>query len=301
MKLAVLDAPSNLGLRPPSPNRLPGVYKLPKALRAKGLVEKLNAKDAGEVAPPEYSEQPDFQTGFRNGIKIAAYSADLADKIASLVNDQYFPIVLGGDCSILLGSMLALRSLGTYGLCFLDGHDDFAYPRSKKYPGLLTAAGLDLGLVTGHGPAELVDIRELLPYVEPSNVVALGFYRDPADEADYDTDAISRTPINIIDIDRIQAVGVQKAASLAVEHLKKSGIQGFWIHLDADVLDQSVMPCVDSPNPKGLTFAELRQILSALLGSGLAVGMEVTIFDPELDPEGRYAAELVSTLVQSFA
>jgi arginase len=61
------------------------------------------------------------------------------------------------------------------------------------------------------------------------------------------------------------------------------------------------MPCVDSPNPKGLTFAELQEILVALLGSGLAVGMEVTIFDPELDPEGKYAAELVSTLARSFA
>lgn len=300
MKLTVLDAPSNLGLRPLLPNHLPGVFKLPKTLRALGLLEKLKADDAGEVTPPAYSEQPDFQTGFRNGMKIAAYSEELAVKIASLVNNQYFPIVLGGDCSILLGSMLALRSMGTYGLCFLDGHDDFAYPRSKKQHGLFSAAGRDLGLVTGYGPEELVNIRGLLPYVKTSDVVALGLYHDPADEADYVTEAIFQTQIKVIDINQIRAFGVQKAVNLALKHLEDSGIQGFWIHLDADVLDQSVMPCVDSPNPKGLMFAELREILTVLLGSSLAVGLEITIFDPDLDPEGKYANEFISTIIQSF-
>ncbi len=301
MKRAVLDAPSNLGLRPPRPGHLPGVFLLPKSLRAKGLLEKLNAEDAGEVKPPEYSEQPDYQTGFRNGLKIAAYSEALADKIAHLINNQYFPIVLGGDCSILLGSMLALRSLGSYGLCFLDGHDDFAYPRSSKWQGLYTAAGRDLALVTGYGPEDLVNIRGLLPYVNPSNVVALGFYHDPVDEAEYATEAIYQTPIKVIDIHQIRAIGVQEAAHRALEHLKAADIQGFWIHLDADVLDQSVMPCVDSPNPNGLMFDELREILTLLLGSKLAVGMQVTIFDPELDPDGKYASALVETIAQAFA
>jgi arginase len=197
--------------------------------------------------------------------------------------------------------MLALRSLGTYGLCFLDGHDDFAYPRSNKKHGLFTAAGLDLGLVTGYGPAELVIIRGLLPYVKPSNVVAFGLYQDPADEADYATEAISQTQIQVIDIHQIRAVGVQKAVSLALERLKNSDLDGLWIHLNVDVLDQSVMPCVDSPNPKGLMFAELQEILTALTGSSLAVGMEVTVFDPELDPKGKYASAFVSAIVQSFA
>jgi len=279
---------------------VPGVWQLPKALRRKGLLEHLRASDAGEVTPPEYSTEPDLSSGFRNGTKISGYSKYLANKIASLIQNNEFPVVLGGDCSILLGSTLALRSLGEYGLCFIDGHDDFAYPKSDKNFGFYTAAGRDLGLVTGHGPDELVNINGMSPYVKTSNVVALGFYHDPADKIDYEIEAIHRTDIKTIDIDKIHTIGVQNTLLLALENLDKQNNKGYWIHLDVDVLDQSIMPAVDSPNPKGLLFEELIEILSALLLSDRAIGMEITIFDPELDPQGTYANELVSAIARSF-
>lgn len=299
-RIATLDAPSNLGLRPPQPDHPPGVWQLPQALRAQGLIQHLNAQDAGEVKPPAYSSEPNLRTGFRNGAKIAAYSKALAGRVAALLRDDYFPVVLGGDCSILLGNLLALRSLGEYGLCFIDGHQDFAYSRSSKHFGLYAAAGLDLGLVTGYGPDDLTNINGLKPYVKDSNVVALGFYDDPADSADYRTEAIYQTSIKTIDIDEIHRVGAHQAALSALERLEQPSLKGFWIHLDADVLDQSIMPAVDSPNPKGLTFEELVKILRALLGSDYAIGMEITIFDPELDPDGKYAAEFVTAIAQSF-
>lgn len=183
-KISVLDAPSNLGLRPPQPDHLPGVWRLSAALRAQGLVQHLKAQEAGEVQAPAYSTEPNRQTGFRNGTKIAPYSQALASRVVPLVQTGYFPLVLGGDCSILLGNMLALHSVGEYGLCFIDGHADFAYPRNNQYLGFYAAAGLDLGLVTGHGPDDLTNLNRLKPYVKHSNVVALGFYDDPADATD---------------------------------------------------------------------------------------------------------------------
>jgi arginase len=299
--ITVLDAPSNLGLRPPTPNHVPGVWQLPQALRRQGLLERLQADDQGIVLPPEYSAEPDFQSGFRNSVKIADYSKALAQAISGLIQSDRFPLILGGDCSILLGSMLALRSLGEYGLCFIDGHDDFAYPKNRQRFGFYTAAGLDLGLVTGYGPDELADINQLRPYVNPSNVVALGFYHDPADADDYETEAIYQTTIKTIEVEKIHRVGAHQAALLALRHLEQSKTKGFWIHLDADVLDQSLMPAVDSPNPKGLRYGEFVEILRVLLKSDSSVGMEITIFDPELDPDGRYAAEFVSAIVQSFS
>lgn len=299
-KITALDAPSNLGLRPPGPNRIPGVWKLPKKLRALGLLDYLEADDAREVRPPDYSTKPDNKTGFRNGTKIAAYSKILAKKLAGLIQDNRFPLVLGGDCSILLGNMLALRSLGEHGLCFIDGHDDFAYPKSSKNHGLYTAAGLDLGLVTGYGPDELVNINNMRPYVRTTNTVALGFYDDPADSEDYRTESIYQTDIKTIDINKIHSVGAKEAALLALRSLENSNTNGFWVHLDVDVLDHSVMPAVDSPNPKGLMYEELIEILRTLLKSNYAIGMDITIFDPELDPDDRYAAEIVSAIVQAF-
>ena len=79
------------------------------------------------------------------------------------------------------------------------------------------------------------------------------------------------------------------------------GVEGFWIHLDADVLDDELMPAVDSRQPGGMNYGELVELLGAFLRSGLAVGMEVTIFDPELDPTGEIAEGFTAALVESFS
>src|SRR5687768_1867749 len=121
--IALLDAPSNLGLRPPAPGRIPGVYRLPDAIRVHGLLERLGAHDAGRVPAPPYSPEPDPATGYRNGTALAAYSLALAERVEALLRAGHFPLVLGGDCSILLGDLLALRALGRFGLIFIDGHD----------------------------------------------------------------------------------------------------------------------------------------------------------------------------------
>jgi arginase len=298
--LAVLDAPSNLGLRPLRPGHVPGVWRLPGALRAQGLVERLQALDAGEVAPVAYSPAPDPRTGFRNGTQIAAYSTALAQRVATLILAARFPVVLGGDCSILLGNTLALRNLGRYGLCFLDGHADFAYPRTAAFLGSYAAAGLDLALATGHGPEALTDLQGLRPYVDEADVVLLGFSDDPADGADFETEALYLSRIQTIGIEALRALGPGRATAAALERLERPGLDGFWIHLDADVLDQSVLPAVDSPNPRGLGFEDLTAILQGLLRSDRAAGIEITILDPELDPDGHCAGELVEAIVRSF-
>ncbi len=77
-------------------------------------------------------------------------------------------------------------------------------------------------------------------------------------------------------------------------------LKGFWIHLDADVLDPEVMPAVDSPSANGLTFEALIKLLKGILKSSPAVGLEFTVFDPDLDPDGKLAASLADALVSSF-
>src|SRR6185295_18391978 len=133
--LVVLDAPSNLGLMPPARGRVPGVHKLPAALRAAGLVAGLRAADAGGVPAPAYSAAIDPDTGIRNAYALRAYSLELAKQVGKLVEAGAFPVVLGGDCSILLGNLLALRRLGRYGLFFIDGHTDLQTPRTSPTGG----------------------------------------------------------------------------------------------------------------------------------------------------------------------
>jgi arginase len=271
--IAVLDAPSNLGLRPLGGVE-PGVSGLAGALRACGIVERLGARDAGACAAPPYS----FEMA-SNRAAIAAYTPELAGRIGALLDDGSFPVVLGGDCSILLGAGVALKRRGRFGLAFVDGHLDF---RSLEWaPEVGAVAGEDLAVVTGHAEASLADIDGLEPYFREQDVVALGEREGDIDEHR----ALAATGITVRDLASLRQAGP------AVPSVP------YWIHVDADVLEISA---VDSPAPGGLGFDELTASLRVLL-AGDAVGLQVTVFDPSLDPDGSQARALTDCLVAAFA
>jgi arginase len=291
--LAVLDAPSNLGLRPPAPGREPGVRRLAAALRAAGIVQQLGAEDAGELVPPPYVPDRDPTTGWRNRDAIARYSVALADRTAALIAGGRFPLVLGGDCSILVGNALALKRLGCYGLVYLDGHLDFRHPGNS--PDVGTAAGEDLALVTGRGAPEIADLEGRGPYLRDADVVALGDR-----ENDEQTNDILATEITVLNLAAVRRLGPTEAARFTLDTLAPRGLDGFWLHLDADVLDDAVMPAVDSPAPDGLSYGELIALLRPLLRSPLATGLEITIFDPDVDPDGAIAQSFTEAIVAAF-
>jgi arginase len=172
-KLVLLDAPSNLGLRPPVPGTIPGCYKLAGALRDQRLLERVSAREGGVVVPPRY-DRGDWKPGdgVFNAQAIADYTRRLGDRLYGHLRAGEFPVVLGGDRSILLGSMLALRRIGRYGLAFIDGHSDFRHVGNSAEVG--AAAGEDLALVTGRGQSDLTDLDGLNPYVRDADVSALG-------------------------------------------------------------------------------------------------------------------------------
>jgi arginase len=291
--IVVVDAPSNLGLAPPRPGAEPGCRGLASSLSDRGIVGRIGAKDGGRVLSPLYSPEVDPATGIRSGEALRAYSIDLAERIGAFVREGSFPVVLGGDCSILVGNMLALRRIGRFGLAFMDGHLDFRHPGNSEIVG--ATAGADLALVTGRGPARITDIDGLGPLVRDGDVVALGEREDYPEWRD-----IHETEIAVWDLGELRALGPAQAALKFVGRMEARSVNGFWIHLDADVLDDAIMPAVDSRQPGGLSYSELVELLRVLLRSGLAVGMEVTIFDPELDPTGEIAAGFTDALVEAF-
>jgi arginase len=294
-RIVVVDAPSNLGLSPPSPGAIPGCWRLAEVLRQQGIVTRLGASDGGRVEPPPYTPNHDT-TGTRNGLAIAGYAVRLADRLGELLDADRFPLLLGGDCSILLGAMLALRRRGRYGLAFVDGHLDFRHPGNSSR--LSAVAGEDLAVVTGRGPEPLADLEGRRPLVADAVVVALG-HHDP--DRGWYQEVTTATAITVIDAEQIRRRGAADAAANALAVLEGGGVDGFWIHLDIDVLDREVMPAVDSPDPDGLTDQELITLLRAFAASDLAVGVEVTIFDPDLDPDGHLAQELARMVVEALA
>jgi arginase len=291
-KISVLDAPSNLGLRPPTPDSVPGAYKAPWALRDAGLLDKLGATDAGAVVPGRYVAAWKPGDGVRNGVAIAQYARKLADRVAAIRAAGEFPLVLGGDCSILLGPALALRREGRFGLAYLDAHSDFREPANSPYVG--SAAGEDLALVTGRGHGYLTDIDDLEPYVRDADVIHLGI-RDEEDLQDF-----AGLGIELRTSGQIIADGVGEALKAAEKVLVRPDLDGFWVHVDADILDPSFVPAVDTPTPGGLTPEQLVELLRGLLALPGAAGLEFTIFDPDLDPDGQQATLLAELLTAAL-
>ena len=164
-QFVIFEAPSALGLR------ATGVERLPEALKAAGLQEGLQAHYAGRVDPLPSTPHRDSTTHLLNGDEIRVYSQHLADTLVPLLHQQLFPVVLGGDCSILIGATLALRRLGRYGLFFVDGHTDFYQPEAEPSG---EVASMDLALISGRGPTLLSDIDGLRPLVRDEDVVAFG-------------------------------------------------------------------------------------------------------------------------------
>lgn len=286
-RLTLLDAPSNLGLKPPAPDREPGVKYMPAALREHGLMIRLRAEDSGEVVPPLYEDVIDSQTNIRNARAIRDYSLTLADRIGQLVDGSFFPIVLGGDCSILLGSALALRRRGRFGLLFIDGHSDLLTPENSETGG---AAGMDLALATGTGPDSLVAIDGLIPYFRPADVVVFGYrWPDPREKS-------RATPVKPMVAFSLETIRNQGAADAAAKAVAQFEDLSYWLHLDVDVLSPEWMPAVDSPDPGGMNPAELLAVLRTGIQSDRCLGMELAIYDPTLD-SGKRGARLIVDLM----
>jgi arginase len=290
-RLALLDAPSNLGLRPPARGAVPGVYKLPGALRDPGVLARLAARDAGVVTPPRYLSDWRPGAGTRNQAAIERYSPRLADRIEALLDAGEFPVVLGGDCSIILGTMLALRRRGRFGLAYIDGHTDFRHPGNAA--AVEAAAGEDLALLTGRG-GTLSDLEGLRPLVRAEDVVAVG-----ARAGDEDLEEVAAAAIAVRTDAEIRRGDAARVGGEAAGRLAEIG-DGYWVHLDADVLDPALMPAVDSPDPGGLSFDELASLLRPLLLSERAIGLQLTILDPDLDEDGHLAGRFADLVVAAL-
>ncbi|MGG7510839.1 arginase family protein [Plantibacter sp. YIM 135249] len=289
--IAIVSAPTNLGLRPPEPTSTPGTSKAPEALREAGLHAALladGAIDAGVVLPGRYVDDANPGSGrIRNQDAVLDHAHRLADRIGAVLDAGHRPLVLGGDCSILLGTGLALARRGRHGLVHIDGHTDFRHPGNSDECASL--AGEDLAAAIGlHWPA-ISDIDGMGPLFSGTDVVHVG-----ARDDDEELVEVRRLLGDVVTASEVRAHGVVDTAHRA-RSVVDAAPDGSWLHLDIDVLDAAVFPAVDSPDPGGLQADELIELLRLLAPT--AVGAQVTVFDPDLDPDGRYAM-LLSRIIR---
>lgn len=286
-RYAIVEAPSVLGLKPT------GVETLPRRLLELGLAERLEARHAARLEPPPYDAHRDPETLTLNARGLAEFTPRLANAVEAVLESDEFPLILGGDCSILLGSTLALRRRGRFGLLFVDGHADFYQPEVNPNG---EAASMDLAFATGHGPRALTDFEGRAPLVRSEDTVAFGF-RDADEQAEYGSQPLPQD-LRAFDLAAVRRLGIAEASRAAVEPLTRLELDGFFVHVDADCLNDAIMPAVDYRIPDGLTWDELRVTLATALASGRAIGLEIAIYNPKLDADGAAGRGLAALLAE---
>ena len=291
-EFVLIEAPSNLGLKEPRPGVEPGVKLFPSAMEQEGFASLAGTKKRTRVDAPSYSGEIDPESKVRNAGKIIEYSRELADAIDKHIQKKEIVVVIGGDCSVLIGASLSLKRNGNYGLFFIDGHTDYVLSHQSGSNG---AAGMDLAIVTGNGHNKLTNIENLKPYIEEKNVFCFG-NRDLSE--DWYVNAIVQSNIHYYDLPAVRANTISFITGRFLEMIASKKLEGFWIHLDVDVLNDDLMPCVDSRQTDGLNYRELAQTLMPLIQSDYFRGIDVTIFDPTLDKDGFYGKQFAKELAK---
>lgn len=274
-----------------------GVACAPAALRRAGMLKALSksnqAHDDGDVLfnlPPTTKRDP--------GSGIIAYGSltqmirTLRTRVSQTLLQNRFPVVTGGDCPILLGCLAgATQSFGPVGLYFIDGHEDAYLPHQSPTG---EAADMELGFALGVDVPPLIQeaVGDLL--LNPDDVCMLG----PRDKQ-----VLQRAGVRSLDNGSIAYYDDAELRSATILDLTRkltrqmaSKVNRMWLHIDLDVLSTRSLPAVDYQQPGGLNWIQLEKITKTILSSGNVIGMNLTIYNPDLDPDRRYAARIVRFL-----
>lgn len=228
----------------------------------------------------------------RNEEDVVRYSRELSERVAAAARDGSFVVMLGGDCSIMLGALLGLR-LATgepAGVVYIDAHADFG-TLDESPSG--SACSMNLALAIGRTAGPLAPLVGEQPLVRGERVVHVG----RRDDGEPEYGAASLAEFGILDLPQsiIDAQGPDAVARQALARVSRAP-GGFWVHFDVDSLDPELMPAVDSPLPEGLRFETAAALLGRLVSHPAARGLQVTIYDPSIDPSGDGASLIVELL-----
>jgi arginase len=263
------------------------------ALRDAGLAAAFPSSTGGAdliLPPPDPRRGP--RTGLINEPALEAMTAQLHDRVRDALAAGHFPFVYGGDCSGLLGIVPALTGTG---LLFLDGHED-TMPLDVSEDG--EAANTEIGLLLGlTGRLLTGPLADRLPALAEDHLTVLGC-RDEDWRRRFNVGSLRDHGIWFRDLAEV-AADPAGSGRAAVSHLSRVA-DGWWLHVDLDVLDPVEFPAQGLPDvpddPGGLTWEQLTSLVAAAVAYGGCAGASMTIYDPDQDPSGDCARRIVQAI-----
>ncbi len=295
-RIAVLGAPLDLG----AGRR--GVDMGPSAIRVANLNGRLGAlgfdvEDLGNIAVDQPESLPMGSEQARYLPQIAAVCERLAETVGGAAGTGRFPLVLGGDHSVAVGTVAGMsrhyRGLGAgIGLLWIDAHADMNTPQTSPSGNV---HGMPLACCAGFGPRELTELLGFTPKVAPYRVALVGVRDvDQLEKPHVRNSGVRAFTMRDIDERGLRAV-MKDALRIVTEDAA-----GFHLSLDMDVVDPHEAPGVGSPVRGGLTYREAHLAMELICDSGAMVSMEVVEVNPVIDERNRTALLAVELVLSAM-
>ena len=278
-KIRIIGVPMDLG------QSRRGVDMGPSALRVAGLQARLKAlghtvDDIGNVPVRQPEEQPYGEKRAKYLNEIAETCRGLAEMTERTLAEDYFPLVLGGDHSLAVGSFSGVSNYfrgqsKRVGYLWLDAHGDMNTPESSPSGNV---HGMPLAAIIGFGAPELVDLLGYHPKVEPRNVCLVGVRDlDPKERR-----LIKDSGVHAFTMRDIDERGMREVMSDALR-IVTDDTDGTAVSLDMDFLDPTDAPGVGTPVRGGATYREGHLAMEMIADSKAMVSLEVVEINPVID------------------
>lgn len=277
-RIRIIGVPMDLGQ-----NRR-GVDMGPSALRYSGLAAMFQSlghevTDGGNVPVPNPEEGA--ANGFEGRLNaIATVSQAIYDAGRAAFEAGEFPVFLGGDHSMSIGSVTAAAKNGPIGVLWVDAHSDFNTPATSPSKNI---HGMPVSVLVGDGPDSLVNVGFDGPAVKPEQVVQIGIRTLDEQERV----RLSDSGVHVYTMRHIDEQGIASVVQKALSHF--DGFEKVHVSLDMDSLDPAEAPGVGTPVRGGLTFREAHLIMEMMGDADLACSLDIVEVNPILDDRNRTA------------
>lgn len=288
----IIGAPSTFG------QRKLGVDLGPTAIRYAGLISRLkqldlDVYDKGDIKVPAVNIEKfhSEQKGLRNYDEIIDVNQKLNKEVSASIENNRFPLVLGGNHSIAVGSVSAIsKHYNNLGVIWYDAHGDLNIPEESPSGNI---HGMPLRILTGEGPKELLELNSNV--IKPENIVLIGMRDLDKGERQFIKDHNIKT-FAMSDIDKL---GIKEVIENTIEYLKSRNVDGVHLSLDVDALDPLETPGTGTRVLGGLSYRESHFALELLHQSHLISSMDLVEVNPLIDSNNHTAEQAVS-LVGTF-
>jgi len=290
-KLSIIGMPMDLG------QRRRGVDMGPSAIRYAGIVERLKplfdeVHDLGDIPIGRPEVVVDKESNLRNLDLVAEKSALLAEKVDAAVESGAFPLVLGGDHSIAIGTLAGVsKHYNNLGVIWYDAHGDLNTAETSPSGNI---HGMPLAASIGLGHSKLTDIGGYAPKVKPENVVIIGARALD----DGEKDLIKEVGMKVYTMHEIDRMGMAQVMEETINYLKGK-TDGVHLSLDLDGLDPNDAPGVGTPVIGGISYRESHLAMEMLEEAKIITSAEFVEVNPILDEKNktaRVAVELMGSL-----